>query len=161
MFVNRKDEKMTTFLKGVGERMKWVRNKRKLRQADVAAALACSVTHYTKIETGKNNASESITRLFASLYSVHPEWLKTGQGEPFLTNSERIANYEQRAIGAAEVRESPVLWNAHRPGWRGRLDTILDEQEDTIEKSHRDLGVSYEAILGGVGRRLDKEEGGK
>ena len=141
---------MTTFSKDVGERMKWVRKMRKLRQSDVAAALACSVTHYTKIETGSNHASESIVRLFAALYSVHAAWLKTGQGEPFLTNSERIASYEQRVIGAAEVRES-------RPAWRGRLDTILDTEQETIERSRRELGVTYEAILGGVGRRLDRE----
>lgn len=139
-----------------------------MTQVDMAAELGVTANYYAVMERGEREQSKAILLNVCDKFAVNYAWLLRGEGAPELSQDERVIRMQREAAGYEEgraeenaVRESPVLWNAHRPGWRGRLDTILDEQEDTIGKSHRDLGVPFEAILGGVGRRMDKEEGGK
>ncbi len=116
--------------------------------------------YYSMIERGTRTLRKGLALLFCSRFGVDYDWLQTGQGSPNVSTAERVIRMQRETEGYAQaVRESG---QAYAPGWRGRLNEILDAESATIERSRRQLGVTYEAILGGVGRRLDRElEGGE
>lgn len=127
----------------------------------MGAELGVTPNYYAVMERGEREQSKGILLNVCDKFAVNYAWLLRGEGAPELSQDERVIRMQREAAGYVEGRDESKTVKESRPGWRGSLDRILDEQEDTIEKSHRDLGVPYEAILGGVGRRMDKEEGGK
>ena len=64
-------------------RIKEVRNDRKLSQADFGKELSISRSAVCKIESGENAPSEQTLQLICNRYSVNMEWLKTGNGEKY------------------------------------------------------------------------------
>ncbi len=62
-------------MKTVGEKIKEIRLNNSLTQQDFSKSLGISRPHLSKIESGKENASDSVLRLISELYSVNYEWL--------------------------------------------------------------------------------------
>jgi transcriptional regulator with XRE-family HTH domain len=129
-----------------------------MTQADMATELGMTPNYYAVMERGDRDQSKNLLLNVCDLYAINYAWLLRGEGEQNLSQNERVIRMQREAAGYTEGRADGAAVRESRPGWRGRLDTILDEQQETIEKSHRELSVPYEAILGGLGRRLDREE---
>jgi predicted secreted protein len=55
----------------------------------------------------------------------------------------------------AAVRESAP--ESGRPPWRSRVDDLLDQEQQTIDRARKELQVPLETLLGGIGRRIDHE----
>ena len=62
-------------MRTVGEKIKEIRLNNSLTQQDFSKSLGISRPHLSKIESGKENASDSVLRLISELYSVNYEWL--------------------------------------------------------------------------------------
>lgn len=60
-------------MKTVGEKIKEIRLNNSLTQQDFSKSLGISRPHLSKIESGKENASDSVLRLISELYSVNYE----------------------------------------------------------------------------------------
>lgn len=63
----------------IGERIKEERTIRKMTQQQFADSLGISRPHMSKIESNKENASESVLKLISQLYKIDYDWLQTGR----------------------------------------------------------------------------------
>lgn len=62
-------------LKILGERLRLLRNEKELRQADIAAMLGITQTHYQRIEKGKINISSIMLCILADYFEVSTDYL--------------------------------------------------------------------------------------
>jgi transcriptional regulator with XRE-family HTH domain len=153
----------------IGQRMREVRKEARLTQAQTATIIGVTASHYPKIEAGKNEPNLSLIRLFSREFYVNEEWMLKGTGEKHLRVKEAVEAAKEKSLHVtasgygnssdsrkpAVLRERPAVYG--RPAWRNRLEAIVAEQEKTISQATEELGVSYETILAGIGRRLDAE----
>lgn len=65
------------------DRLRLVRKDLKLTQADMGQALGCSQTAYAKYESGMVIPDKPMRMLICEKFNVNPEWLETGEGEPY------------------------------------------------------------------------------
>ena len=65
----------------IATRIKAIRKLHKLNQQSFADILSLSQTHISKIEAGKDNASDKLLRLISVEFCINYQWLKTGVGE--------------------------------------------------------------------------------
>lgn len=68
------------------QRLKVLRNRLGLTQADLAACAGVSTQYVKMIETGTRRASDKFVRSICQSLNVREEWLKTGSGR-FLVDS--------------------------------------------------------------------------
>lgn len=64
----------------VAERIKFVRKHFRLNQVDFASIIGISQTHISKIESGKDNASNKVLLAICSEFGINLDWLKDGIG---------------------------------------------------------------------------------
>lgn len=62
-------------MKTVGEKIKEIRLNNSLTQQDFSKSLGISRPHLSKIESGKENASDSVLRLISELYNINYDYL--------------------------------------------------------------------------------------
>jgi len=67
----------------IGKRIKELREYLGLSQKEFAEALGIHPLSVSRYELGKSNPSPSILKLIEDKFSVNPEWLKKGKGNPF------------------------------------------------------------------------------
>ena len=86
----------------LGKRILQVRKNLKLTQKDFAKELRIDKGHVANIENNSRRPSEHLIHLICLKYSVLEDWLKTGQGEMFISPEEiiknQIARFDKRAI---------------------------------------------------------------
>lgn len=83
-------------------RIKKVRNDAGLSQAEFADKLSLSRNYISLIEIGQREPSERTLNDICRIFAVNPEWLRTGEGEPFNPPSrseELAAIFEKVEIG--------------------------------------------------------------
>ncbi len=68
-------------LVAIGQRMKKVRARLHKTQADMAAALGVSLSHYSKLEVGIGGMSHGLIYTFCRSFNVAEEWFVDGIGE--------------------------------------------------------------------------------
>lgn len=81
----------------LAERLKYIRNLRKLSQQEVADLANISQPTYFKIESGITKRTGSILEL-ANVLNVNPTWLATGQGDIYQDNNPILDNKNQLII---------------------------------------------------------------
>lgn len=67
----------------VGERIKYLRKRKGLTQAQFAEQIGIAGASLSTIESGKNGASNSTIKAICTIYNVSETWLRTGEGEMF------------------------------------------------------------------------------
>ena len=60
----------------LGERVKLVRTKNNLKQEEFADSLSVSRSFISRIETDKENASDTVIKLISLQYNVSYRWLR-------------------------------------------------------------------------------------
>ena len=65
----------------VSDRIKQLRKGLKLNQSDFASMVGMSQTHISKIESGKDFASDKLLHVISAEFGVRYSWLKEGEGE--------------------------------------------------------------------------------
>lgn len=68
----------------INDRVKQVRNKLGLTQAEFGNRITLAQGYLTNIETGKREVTEKIQRLICLEFHVNEDWLRTGEGEMFI-----------------------------------------------------------------------------
>lgn len=84
------------FLQGgiqMKDRIKKIRTDAGLNQTDFAKKLSISRSAVCKIESGENNPSEQTLKLIQADFSVNENWLRTGEGEPYMPPGDDRAGY--------------------------------------------------------------------
>lgn len=64
----------------VADRIKFVRKHFHLNQMEFAGIIGMSQTHISKIESGKDNASDKVLLTICSEFNINFDWLKNGIG---------------------------------------------------------------------------------
>lgn len=65
------------------DRIKAIRNSKKLSQEAFAKDLGVSIANIKSYESDRRNPSDAFILLLCSKYKVNEEWLRTGEGEMF------------------------------------------------------------------------------
>ncbi|SPX84349.1 helix-turn-helix domain-containing protein [Moraxella ovis] len=108
----------------LAERLKYIRNLRKLSQQEVADLANISQPTYFKIESGITKRTGSILEL-ANVLNVNPTWLATGQGDIYQDNNSILDNKNQLIINypSATISKKQCL----------PLNDLLFKQSDDLD----------------------------
>ncbi len=74
----------------INRRIKILRNKLKMTQNDFSRVLYLSSGYLAGVETEKRKANGRIVKLICSSFNVNEHWLRTGEGELFLTGPDEM-----------------------------------------------------------------------
>lgn len=86
----------------IGERIRDVRKTLKKTQKEFSQALGLSENYVWQLEKNQREPSERTLNDICRIFAVNPEWLRTGEGEPFNPPSrseELAAIFEKVEIG--------------------------------------------------------------
>lgn len=72
-------------------RIKLVRKKLGLTQKEIAQSLGIKQGHWSDIERGEKQPSETLLIAFIYRYAISSHWLQTGEGEMFDDHPSRLA----------------------------------------------------------------------
>lgn len=123
----------------LGERMKEVRRRAGLKQADFGALFDVKAGTVTSWETGLRNPSGTILAAACKMFGLNREWLETGEGEMFLdlgpdAELERIFDLIQASDDQTIRAIVRVYWRLPDEGKKILRQAILDIAEE-IKKS--------------------------
>jgi len=76
-------------------RLKELRKALKMTQAQFAAKLEMAQNSYSKIELGENSLTDKNMKLMSLLLGVNETWLRTGEGDMFVSESKANSEDEQ------------------------------------------------------------------
>ena len=130
--INHKD------VNNVNERIKQLRKRLKLTQTEFGEQIGVKGNTITGYEKGIRNPTDAIILSICREFNVDEEWLRTGEGEMFViqSNEEEIAAF----LGAVLAEEGETykkqlilaLANLSDEGWKGIkefLDAIIAEKK--------------------------------
>lgn len=77
------------------KRIAWARKERKVKQDTLAAECGLTKNFISLIETGKREPSDRTVKDICRVLNLNEDWLRTGEGEPFIKPSteEEIAEF--------------------------------------------------------------------
>jgi transcriptional regulator with XRE-family HTH domain len=79
----------------MNKRLKEVRKALKINQSAFASKLGMAQSGYSQIETGENALTEQNIKLICFVYRVNETWLRTGEGDMFVSESKANSEDEQ------------------------------------------------------------------
>ena len=79
----------------IKDRIKTIRKKKELTQAEFGQIIGVKGNTVTNYETGLRNPTEAVVKSICREFNVNEHWLRTGEGEMFieLTKEEEIASF--------------------------------------------------------------------
>ncbi len=80
-------------------RLKAARKKLKMNQTEFAKNIGMSQGGYGQVETGVNGLSERVLKLICGTYNISEHWLRTGEGEMFVDNTDALVKRLQEDMG--------------------------------------------------------------
>jgi len=78
-----------------------------LKQGELSEAIGMVQSNVSKIESGKLGLSNTILYYMMAYYAVNPDWVKTGQGEMFISSEEYLSK-GIALLGAKKISEGLV-----------------------------------------------------
>jgi len=100
------------------ERLMLVRKTLKITQRELAEKISVTTGFIASMEIGDRKVNPRIMKLVSSIYNVNLQWLETGEGEMFYTNTEK------------EIEEIISLYKRLNPFFR---KFIMRQLHDLIE----------------------------
>lgn len=105
------------------ERLKEVRSKLGLNQADFAKSLGIGLSTLGMMEIGKRNILDRHIKIVCSIHNVNEDWLRTGEGEMFV-QSETFSFDEQVKKSNLTELETSIM--------RGYMELSRDTREEIV-----------------------------
>jgi transcriptional regulator with XRE-family HTH domain len=102
----------------VNERLALVRKTLRLTQRELAEKISVTTGFIASMEIGDRKVNPRIMKLVSSIYNVNLQWLETGEGEMFYSNTEK------------EIEEIISLYKRLNPFFR---KFIMRQLHDLIE----------------------------
>lgn len=130
-------------MKTIGEKIKDIRKSNKLTQQQFADSLGISRPHLSKIESNKENASDSVLKLISNLYDVNYEWL-TSVNETFSIDvsgfSEKIKKIHELELGKTtnmfiDLLNNPNIKEGSRKYFINNMADIIKAVKNFYEKA--------------------------
>ena len=117
----------------IEERIKKVRKEKHLTQQELAEKIGSVQNTITGYETGRRAPSSAVISLICRTFHVNEAWLRTGEGEPYLPETEKILLNDaslddaDRALLNSYIEAPPDL----RKQIRELLCLMADRMKDT------------------------------
>lgn len=130
-------------MKTIGEKIKDIRKSNRLTQQQFADSLGISRPHLSKIESNKENASDSVIKLISNLYDVNYDWL-TSVNETFLIDvsgfSEKIKKIHELELGKTtnmfiDLLNNPNIKEGSRKYFINNMADIIKAVKNFYEKT--------------------------
>ena len=93
----------------MNNRIKWIRTQKNLSQADFAEALNLKRNSISLIEVGKRNPSDRTIMDICKTFNVSEEWLRTGNGDPFIETPSTILDQLQKEYDLDDFTTNLIL----------------------------------------------------
>ena len=93
----------------MNNRIKWIRKQKNLSQADFAEALNLKRNSISLIEVGKRNPSDRTIMDICKTFNVSEEWLRTGNGDPFIETPSSVLDQLRREYDLDDFTTNLVL----------------------------------------------------
>jgi len=134
-----------------GDRLKQLRTYLDLSQEDFARLLAISQKHISQLEKENKKPSEQLIKLISLRLNTPEVWLKTGEGEMFISPEESLKNImarlgERTFLDAISniMKEHGLAMAAIRPSHHAEtgdpdLDRILNTIYDLLATNDNDI----------------------
>ena len=97
-------------MESISTRIKDVRKEKKLTQAAFAENLGITPSYVSKLEAGKENASDTLLKLICMEFEVNQQWLMNGEGERHSSLSDSNKDDSDFILGSA-LRDLQKLLN--------------------------------------------------
>ncbi|NLW46995.1 MAG: helix-turn-helix transcriptional regulator [Firmicutes bacterium] len=121
--------------KDIGARIKQIRLYYGVTQEDICQALGITQGHYSKLESGPNEPTETFLLAMKARFGVDPNWVLTGEGEMLISSEKYIAEGiellgdQKFSEGLIKVLEDPRFAKLHSLVEAGGLvDSDIDEE---------------------------------
>lgn len=126
----------------IGDRIKEVRIKYGMNQADFAKSLDLSQSAIANYEKNVRSPIDAVLRLICEKYSVNLNWLRTGEGDPFVkkSRSDEIFEYVERIQGVNEnfkAQFAAALTALEEEDWKIILDVVNDIKEKSLAEKRK------------------------
>lgn len=119
-------------------RIRQLRKSLKLTQAQFASMIGLSQNYITLVESGDRSPSDRTVSDICRVFSISPEWLRTGKGDMYAVGS-RSAVAEQ--FGELAARKDPII-----DGFIQFLSTRTPEQLKTISQQLHECVACLDAL---------------
>lgn len=130
----------------IGERIKKLRLKLGLTQADFGERISLGQSTIGQYEKGQRSVADRIAMLICSEYGVSEEWLRTGEGEMFVQKPDdllgQLAN--EYGMSATEISflKAYLRLSAEK---RDVIEELMDNALDARAEHLREEGLAYAA----------------
>lgn len=122
----------------MNDRIKQVRLEFALTQAEFAEKLNLSRNYISLVEIGQREPSDRTISDICRIFSISPEWLRTGEGDMYAVGS-RSAVAEQ--FGELAARKDPII-----DGFIQFLSTRTPDQLKTISQQLHECVACLDAL---------------
>lgn len=114
------------------DRIKKIRQESNMSQSDFAKKLLISRSAVCKMESGENTPSIHTKELLCRIFSVNKDWLETGNGEPYIPQTQ---NQEIMAFANDVMSEETESFRKRfvtaiskaRPEFWDELEKVVDD----------------------------------
>ena len=98
-------------LSSIGQRIRWLREDKKMLQNALAARLGVSGNAVSKLESGKSKSPSSATLLkIAAIFEANPDWIMHGVGHPYELQAEASKNEMMEVFdGLSPEKQAAIL----------------------------------------------------
>lgn len=121
---------------GAGGRLRWVREQRAMTQTEMAKAFGVSLRSYQNYERGDSEFPVHLMSAAMRL-GIHPHWLVTGQGMPFL-DAKHTPIHLLPSTAAQASQEEPGDPQPFRPELMAMVIRVVLE---AAQKRHSKVGA--------------------
>lgn len=122
----------------MNNRIKEIRRSLDLTQTEFASMIGLSQNFIAQVESGKRSPSDRTVADICRIFSVSPEWLRTGEGDMYAVGS-RSAVAEQ--FGELAARKDPII-----DGFIQFLSTRTPDQLKTISQQLHECVACLDAL---------------
>ena len=110
------------------DRIKKIRKDSELTQQEFAQKIGSTQNVLANYEIGRRNPSSSVINNICKTFGVNEEWLRTGEGEPYIKVDKDIALMEWAGTVLSETDES------FRKRFVNMLSKLDEKDWETLEK---------------------------
>ena len=125
------------------ERLKILRKNLNLTQTEFADSIGVKQSTIATYEAGRNIPSDPVITLICQRFSVNEDWLRTGEGEPFveLSRDAQITRFVGEAMAGTAPTDQQRFLNALLGSTPEELHAIAQFAKRLAAEYEKDQGI--------------------
>ena len=115
----------------MNERIKLVRKKLKLTQTELGEKIGVKIGVIRNFETNKTTLTSPLFELFCNTFNVNPDWLRTGNGDMFVSDEFSIVDKLQYAYELSDTSAEIIAGFLKLP--KSEQDSFMQTLKKIVE----------------------------